>query len=195
MLAVPYFEKALYELPEEEMTPERVMALSYEVEERIQGMRSARPLMSVPHILSDESAAYYHGYVLAEMSVHQTRKHFQDKYGRIVDNPEVGKDLAEVYWSPGNSAQFLDLVQKLTGAPLSSASWVAKLRESTDAVVTSERAAYEEAVRVGPTHSAGSDIDLDMRVLLVHGDEVIADSATAGLAAACTVYKSWVAKL
>ena len=25
--------------------------------------------MSVPHILADESSAYYHGYVLAEMSV------------------------------------------------------------------------------------------------------------------------------
>jgi hypothetical protein len=33
----------------------------------------------VPHILADESAAYYHGYVLAEMSVQQTRKHFEKK--------------------------------------------------------------------------------------------------------------------
>lgn len=195
MLAVPYYEKALYELSEEDMTPARVLALSYEVEEQIQGMRSARPLVSVPHILSDESAAYYHGYVLAEMSVHQTRKHFMEKYGYIVDNVNVGHDLAEMYWKPGNSAQFLDLVKALTGLPLSSAAWVEKLREDTDAVVTSEREAYAEAIEQGPTYPPGTSVDLDMRVLLVHGDEVISDSNTAGLAAACTIYKGWVANL
>lgn len=45
--------------------------------------------MSVPHILADESSAYYHAYVLAEMSVHQTRAHFKRKYGAMVDNPKV----------------------------------------------------------------------------------------------------------
>ena len=38
-----------------------------------QGGLSARPLLSVPHLLSDEASCYYHGYVLAEMAVHQTR--------------------------------------------------------------------------------------------------------------------------
>ena len=61
----------------------------YQVEKDIQGGPSGRPLLSVPHILSDESSCYYHGYVLAEMSVHQTRKYFLDKYSNIVDNPEV----------------------------------------------------------------------------------------------------------
>lgn len=45
--------------------------------------------MSVPHILADESSAYYHAYVLAEMSVHQTRAHFKRKYGALVDNDKV----------------------------------------------------------------------------------------------------------
>ena len=61
MLAVPYFEKKLYELPESEVTPENILKLADEVEMTIQGMLSPRPLMSVPHILADESAAYYHG--------------------------------------------------------------------------------------------------------------------------------------
>ena len=72
-MAVPYFEKRFYELPESEMTPERIGQLADEVETAILGGPSTRPLLSVPHILSDESAAYYHGYVLAEMSVQQTR--------------------------------------------------------------------------------------------------------------------------
>ena len=45
--------------------------------------------MSVPHILADESRAYYHAYVLAEMSVNQTRAHFKRKYGVLVDNDQV----------------------------------------------------------------------------------------------------------
>lgn len=43
-----------------------------------------------------QSSAYYHGYVLAEMSVHQTRAHFKAKYGSLADNPAIGKDLTEV---------------------------------------------------------------------------------------------------
>lgn len=57
---------------------------------------ACRPLLAVPHILADESSAYYHGYVLAEMSVHQTREYFKSKYGSIADNPEVGKQLTDV---------------------------------------------------------------------------------------------------
>lgn len=54
--------------------------------------------MSVPHILADESSAYYHAYVLAEMSVHQTRAHFKRKYGEMVDNPKVSSaSLHRVY--------------------------------------------------------------------------------------------------
>lgn len=32
------------------------------------------------------------------MAVHQTRAYFLHKFGRIVDEPRVGKELAEVYW-------------------------------------------------------------------------------------------------
>lgn len=45
MLSVPYFEKALYELPEEEVTGERILALADEVEARIEGGPASRPLM------------------------------------------------------------------------------------------------------------------------------------------------------
>ena len=60
--------------------------------------------------------------------MHQTRAHFMAKCGRIVDEPGVGRDMAEVYWAPGNGEAFLDLVNKLTGAPLTSAAWVKELQ-------------------------------------------------------------------
>ena len=71
MIAVPYFERALYELPEAELSAKRISELADEIEMKIQGGLSARPLLSVPHLLSDEASCYYHGYVLAEMAVHQ----------------------------------------------------------------------------------------------------------------------------
>ena len=196
MLAVPFYEKALYELPEADVTPARITALAAETENSIQGGLSGRPLLAVPHILSDESSAYYHGYVLAEMSVHQTRKHFLSRYGTIVDNPQVGKDLAEVYWKPGNSVMFLDLVQQLTGKPLRADAWVEELAQDVETVVAEERKEYDAAIKAGPKIKAGTAVDLDMRILLVHGDEVVADSSEpGGLPAACAKYEGWLKKL
>jgi hypothetical protein len=195
MLAVPFFERALYNLPEAEVTPDTILNLSYEIERTIQGVRATRPLMSVPHILADESAAYYHGYILAEMSVHQTRRYFLKTYGSLTDNEMIGKDLTEVYWKPGNSEIFLSLVEKLTKEPLTSHAWVEKLQHPLEEAVAEEKEAYDRAVAAGPKYPKGSSVNLDMRVLLVHGDEVIADSAEGGLNAACGVYKQWLSQM
>ena len=157
-----------------------------------QGGLSARPLLSVPHLLSDEASCYYHGYVLAEMAVWQTRKHFKDKYGYLVDNPQVGADLSEVYWHPGNSESFLSLVQKLTGTPLSSDAWVEELQEDLEGCVERERAEYEAAIAKGPA-VASADVDLDMRMLLAHGDLVIADTEKdGGFEGAAAKFKKWL---
>mmetsp|Transcript_12072 Transcript_12072/g.36231 ORF Transcript_12072/g.36231 Transcript_12072/m.36231 type:complete len:656 (-) Transcript_12072:500-2467(-) len=193
MLAVPYFEKALYELPDEEVTPENVSRLADETEVKIQGALAGRPLLAVPHILADESSAYYHGYVLAEMSVHQTRAYFLKTLGQIVDKEEVGKKLAEVYWKPGNGVQFLDLVENMTGAPLTGEAWVAALREPLEDKVASEKQAFEAGLKVGPKIPPGQEPDLGMKILLVHGDEVVADSSQeGGLSGACATYKNWL---
>ncbi|KAG2444565.1 hypothetical protein HXX76_001310 [Chlamydomonas incerta] len=195
MIAVPYFEKALYELPEAELTKERLLALADEVETRVQGGLSPRPLLSVPHPLSDESSCYYHGYVLAEMAVRQTRAYFKSKYGKLVDNPAIGKELCEGYWRPGNGAMFLDLVEKVTHKPLAADDWVHDLERPLEAVLREEEADYKEAVAAGPAIKHGQPVDLKMRVRLVHGDEVISDSETdGGLAGACDKFKVWVDK-
>jgi hypothetical protein len=69
----------------------------------------------------------------------QTRDYFKRKYGRLADNPEVGRELTEVYWRPGNGASFLELVEKLTGAPLAADAWVAALELPTEKKVRSLR--------------------------------------------------------
>lgn len=191
MLAVPFFEKALYELPEDQLTAEKVLELADEVENDIQGGLSARPLLSVPHILSDEASAYYHGYVLAEMAVHQNREYFMKKFPDqgIVDNPEVGPMLTKGYWNPGNAEMFLDLVERFTGEPLSCKAWVKELSTPIDEVIASEKKDYDAAV-AAPERD--DPVELNMQMRLVHGDETIADSNDGGFDAACEKFKSWV---
>ena len=47
MLAVPYFEKALYEMPEDGLTAASVLELADKIEKNIQGGLGGRPLLSV----------------------------------------------------------------------------------------------------------------------------------------------------
>lgn len=68
---------------------------------------------------------------------------------------QVGKDLEEVYWRPGNGAAFLDLVQQLTGQPLTADAWVEQLREPVAALLQQERQDYKEAVQKGPRLKSG----------------------------------------
>lgn len=194
MLSVPYFEKALYELPDDQVTAEGIQALADRVEHDIQGGLAARPLLSVPHIISDESSCYYHGYVLAEMSVHQTRRHFLKTLNvPIVDNPTVGKILTESYWKPGNSTPFLELVEGLTGSPLSGAPWLEDLARDLEEAVASEREEYSKAVEAAA--AADEDVDLNMRMIIKDGDALIADSErSGGFLPACKIFAEYVGK-
>ncbi len=73
---MPYFESALYQMADAALTPEAVLALARETEVRVLGIESPRPLLAIPHLLNQESAASYQGYLLAHMAVSQTRAHF-----------------------------------------------------------------------------------------------------------------------
>eukprot|EP00571_Detonula_confervacea_P015345 CAMPEP_0172300836 /NCGR_PEP_ID=MMETSP1058-20130122/2844_1 /TAXON_ID=83371 /ORGANISM="Detonula confervacea, Strain CCMP 353" /LENGTH=670 /DNA_ID=CAMNT_0013010751 /DNA_START=30 /DNA_END=2042 /DNA_ORIENTATION=+ len=193
MIAVPYFEKGLYEMAEEDLTAESIKALAVKVENDIQGGLSARPLLSVPHILSDEASCYYHGYVLADMSVHQTREFFMKRDGYLTDNPQIGPTLTKSYWQPGNSEQFLSLVENLTGNPLTGDAWVNMLKQSVEDVLKEEKVKYDSKRAECADNSSDEDIDLDMRIRIVDGDDVLADTAEEGsFLKACKVFEGYV---
>ncbi|EOD37650.1 hypothetical protein EMIHUDRAFT_454829 [Emiliania huxleyi CCMP1516] len=143
MLAVPYFEKALYELPDGELSAAAIQARSHG---------------DCPEITRDSPPPSRRSparYVLAEMAVHQTRAFFAARDGVIVDNPRVGPTLRDAYWRPGNSEPFLGLAAN--GA------------------------------------AAKAAVDLDMRVTLVDGDEVIADTTEEGdFLAACKKFEGHI---
>ncbi|MFT5483541.1 MAG: oligoendopeptidase F [Halieaceae bacterium] len=116
ILLVPYFERALYQLSDDQLTAGAVTALARDTEQRILGLEvTPRPLMAIPHLLSDESACSYQGYLLANMAVYQTRAYFLREYGYLTDNPEIGPLLAEHYWHKGNSVNHNQTIMSLTG--------------------------------------------------------------------------------
>lgn len=174
MLSVCYGERALYEIPERELTPQRALEELRAVERRLCLLPggSPRPVLAVPHLLSGDSSAYYHGYVLADMAVHQTREHFLARDGHLVDNPRLGADLARVYWRPGNSRGMDDFLTEMTGAPLSAAALAEHLVRDVDTTLAQARASI---ARLADVPQPSAPVALDARVRVVHGRETVAE--------------------
>ena len=193
MLSVPFAERAIYEIPDAELTPERVIETVRAVERRITGLPGGapRPTLAVPHLLAGESSAYYHGYVLAEMAVYQTRRFFLERDGHLVDNPRIGPDLAAAYWAPGNAVSFDDTLRALTGRPLSADALVADCLQSVDDKLAEAR---EHVRRLASVPTFESAVDLDATIRVIHGNETVATTEEGGFAAVAARFAAWVAE-
>lgn len=191
ILVVPYFERALYGMSEAELAPEAVLALARQCERHILGVDlSPRPLLAIPHLLNQEAAASYHGYLLAHMAVYQTRAHFLRQFGYLTDNPAIGPLLAEHYWAPGNGASHDETLVALTGEGFS-ARYLAEL--CNQSVEEAWRGAQETmaaaAARTYPTQYPAS---LEAKIRLVHGSALIADN-TESDEAMFSAFERWIA--
>jgi len=191
MLAVCYAERGIYELSERDRTPERVLELVRDVERRMLFLPRGgpRPVLAVPHLLAGESSAYYHGYVMAEMAVEQTRNFFLARDGHLVDNPRIGPDLARHYWSPGNSRAFGDFVQGLTGSPLSAAPLADRVNKTVPDALADARAAIG---RLASIPEVAGPATLNARIRVVHGKEKVAELGAAGFDALSNDFARWV---
>jgi oligoendopeptidase F len=189
-LVVPYFERALYQLSDEQLTPEGVLALARATELRILGVAvGPRPLLAIPHLLNQESAAAYHGYLLAHMAVYQTRAYFARTYGFLTDNPAIGPALAEHYWARGNSISHNDTLLSLTGEPFN-AKYLADHCNQTieEAWAEAQANMVAAAQRAYPPATAP---DLDATIRIVHGAERIADNSQSDQSM-CQQFEHWV---
>jgi hypothetical protein len=179
MLTVCFAEKAIYEMGDSSLTPDNVIKTLRDIESEMQFLKAGtRPVLSVPHLLSGESSAYYHGYVLAEMAVHQTRRFFMNRDNALVDNPNVGRDLAEHYWKPGNARTFPDMIHGLTGEPFGAEATVEMVNKPLEeALAEAEAAARHMDAGIGAAGSeAIREVDLDAIIRIAHGDEIIASN-------------------
>jgi hypothetical protein len=186
---VPYFESALYEMADRDLTPERVLALARATEVRLLGVESPRPLLAIPHLLNQESAASYQGYLLAYMAVAQTRAHLLATLGYLTDNPAVGPTLSDHYWAPGNSLDHNEMLRGLTGEGFS-ARYLAEDCNATAEQACARAEASMHAASNRPYPDAAAD-SLDAHIRIVHGDLVLADTSD-GEAAMCERFEAWV---
>ncbi len=185
---VSYFEAALYAMDEEARTPDAVLRLARDTELRVLGVPAPRPLLSVPHLLNQESSAAYHGYLLAHMAVYQTRAALVDRVGYLTDNPEVGSLLARHYWEPGNSVDHDGTLRRLTGEGLSGRALADACNE------TAEEAWAAAAASIGAAAARrypDSPPTLDATIRVVHGTEVLADNGDSD-DAMCEQFERWV---
>lgn len=174
ILLVPYFEWTLYQWDDGQLTPEAITRLARETEQRILGIAgSPRPTMAIPHLLSQESACSYQGYLLALMAVEQTRQYFLKRDGYLTDNPAIGPDLAAHYWLPGNSVTHDDTLRSLTGEGFNPDYLAAACNQT---VAQAWRQAQETIARGLARPQPAADFPLDAAITVIDGERVLASN-------------------
>ncbi len=194
IMVVPYFERILYEMDEENLTPERVLEIARKVEKNIVGLESPRPILTIPHLLGGDSACCYHGYLLAHMAVYQTKDYFLKKEGYIVDNPNIGPELAKHYWGPGNSVAHHETLQSLTGEGFSGKYLAEHCTKTSDELLelAKKRMELPGLNNIGE-EDKNQELDIDAGIKIVHGEQSIADN-TISYAHMFADFESWVEK-
>lgn len=190
LLVVPYFERALYQLEDGDLNTSTVLALARACEQRVLGVSPGpRPILAIPHLLNQESAASYHGYLLANMAVYQTRAYFERTYGFLTDNPAIGPAMAEHYWACGNRRNHNETLASLTGESFN-ARYLADHCNLT-AQQAWERAQVRMAAAQTRVYPQSPSQSLDATIRVVHGTELVADNGISE-AVMCSQFEAWV---
>jgi hypothetical protein len=188
ILVVPYYEWSIYSAEEGELTPDYLVSQARYWENKIFGLECApRPILAIPHLLDQAAACSYHGYLLANMAVYQTRAWFLREYGYLTDNPSIGELLSKHYWEPGNSVSHSDTLLSLTGEGFSGQYLADFCNRSVDE-------AWEEA-QGAIAGAQARDIprvqSLNAKIRAVHGAETIASNEESDQAM-YSAFEHWV---
>jgi hypothetical protein len=126
---------------------------------------------------------------LAEIALAQWREYFFKKYGSIVDNENVGKEMA-ITWKWGASKDFKTAVQEATGKKLSSKAIIKQLNLSPEQVI---RQAKQRITALENKKVSTKPINLNAKITMVHGKEKIADNSKS-FEDMAEKYAKWVLK-
>lgn len=130
-------------------------------------------MLNVSHIYSFETSGYYHGYGLAMLGVDQWREHFLKRYGYIVDNPKVGRDMTRI-WSYASLYPAKKLFKMATGKPLSADAFIKDVTMPLEEILSRAKAKLER-MRSVPLFK--KPVDLGGKIIMVHGKKKIADNS------------------
>jgi len=147
-------------------------------------------VLNVPHIYSWESSCSYHGYGLATLALSQWREYFYKKYGYIVDNKQVGKEMAEA-WKWGASKSFPECVRLVTGKKLSSSALVKEITRSPEASI---KLAKKKLKVMEGVKNSERPVNLNVSIKMVHGKKTIATNSKS-FEDMAEKYGRWVRKM
>lgn len=143
--------------------------------------------LNIPHIYSWESSASYHGYGLAQLAVYQWREYFHKKYGYIVDNTKVGKEMEKV-WKLGGRKTFPEFVEMATGKKLSTDAFLAEVMPSVTEIL---KTAEIRIAKLKKVKKHTKPVDLNAVIRLVDGKKEIANNKK-GFEKMAEVYAKWL---
>lgn len=183
------FERMVYEEPK--LTSAKVIRFAKEAFAKInpEGSTAAITPLTAMHIYDWEASCAYHGYGLADIAVAQWRDYFYKKYGYIVDNKNIYKEMVQV-WKLGASKTFPELVKLATGKKLSSASYIKKLNMGPDQII---KTAKKRLKKMESVPQYRGKVNLGAEIKLVHGKKTVATNKKS-FADMAQKYKDWIIK-
>ena len=186
IMFVSEFEKLVYET--KDLDAEKVMRIAKDMRRKYMDYsEDSLFALSVPHIYSSDSSAYFHAYGLAFLAIEQWREYFYEKYGHIVDNPCVGKEMREV-WKLGSLKTFAEFVKLATGKKLSAHAYIKDATMDADAYIARGK---ERIARLASVPEWNGPVRLNAVIKMVHGKETVADNS-ASFEAMTEKYASWL---
>ena len=186
IIFVSQFEKEIYE--EKKLTASKVYSIAKKNYKKYFDMsEDSLAALNIPHVYSWESSAAYHGYGLAELAVYQWRDYLEKKYGYIVDNKEVGKELTNV-WKFGGKKTFKEFVLMATKKELSADAFLKKITMSPKEIIKKAKAKIKklESVKINK-----AKVKLNAEIHIVHGKKEITNNKKSFEHMALE-YKSWL---
>jgi len=186
IMFVSEFEKAVYET--EHLTRQKTLEIAKRFYRKyFDHSEDSCFALYIPHIYSWGSSAYYHGYGLSRLAVAQWREYFYKKYGYIVDNPRVGKELIRV-WKLGSSKTFLEFVQFATGKRLSADPYIRTVTKTVDQTLKTAR---QRVARLQSVPEYTKRVDVRATIRMVHGKRVICTNQN-GFEKMAEEYGTWL---
>lgn len=168
ILFITQYEREIYEA--KNLTAQKVQAIAKKNNRKYFDMsEDSLSALNVPHIYSWESSAAYHGYGLAELGLSQWREYFYKKYGYIVDNKNVGKEMAKV-WKLGARHTYKEFIKLATGKPISAAAF---LKEVTMPIEQKLKQAKERIKRLERVPRHKGPVRLNASIRMVSGKKII----------------------
>ena len=172
IMFVSEFEKEVYET--KKLTKEKILETAIRMDKKYFDMEvDSYHALYIPHIYSWDSSAYYHGYGLSELALTQWREYFYEKYGYIVDNPNVGKEMKKV-WKLGSTKTFFEFVKLATDKKLSDEPFIKNVTRSVDDALELAKKRIDRLKSV-PTYN--KKIKLKAEIKMVHGKKTICDNS------------------